>query len=757
MRIATRIMATLGLVTLLPTTALLVVSHDRAAAALQETAAARTRSGAETTAARLDGYLTHRLGEVAGFAAIPTLRAFLGGEAGSPAALDLLNNLRARDGDGAIACGLLDRFGRCVLDSYSAAIDKNEDHHDYFRLVAAGGGPWSGHAEWVDTPMPVLVFASAVRSDSGEFLGMLRLVLESGRLERVLGRTPIDADSTIVLLDDRGRVVADVRSPEHNFGNARIDVPEADGTAAVAPIKWFPPGGSRVASGYAMTVPVGSLRWQVMVWHTAESYEAPARALVASTLTHAGVVVVLLLLGGLIASRLVARPILRLERSARAIAEGSLEVVIPSGSGEIGTLARTMELMKDRLLEAMAGLEDTAVSAKAASQVKSQFLANMSHELRTPMTAIIGYTEVVCEDEDLSPSTRDTARTILRNARHLLDLVNEILDLAKVEAGTMEVDLAEFSPSDMLEEIVELLQIKARDKGIELELDAQKLPARVRTDPYRMRQILLNLVGNAIKFTETGKVTIRARMRKLPNELVCEVIDTGVGIDPQRMSDLFRPFAQVDASMSRRHGGTGLGLAISKQIANLLGGDITCTSELGTGSTFRLSVPAEIVTAKAPERAKAKSELSNLDGRILLVEDGKDNQRLFGHILRKGGAEVAIAENGLAGIEQFCVDGRPDLGLADPRPFDLVLMDMQMPILDGYSATRRLREMGLGVPIIALTAHAMGDARNECIDAGCDECATKPIGGRALLELCSAWLAKAREPGWSARMPAQRS
>ena len=221
---------------------------------------------------------------------------------------------------------------------------------------------------------------------------------------------------------------------------------------------------------------------------------------------------------------------------------------------------------------------------------------------------------------------------------------------------------------------------------------------------------------------------------------------------PERQRDLFQPFAQVDASMSRRHGGTGLGLAISRQIARLLGGDIDVVSAPGHGSTFTLVVPIEPSTTTLTTVTSTAGKPGALRGRILLVEDGRDNQMLFAHLLRKAGAEVTVADHGLEAICALSIGSDPLAGLQDPLPFDLVLMDMQMPVLDGYAATARLRELGLRIPIIALTAHAMEGARQECLAAGCDECATKPISGRLLLRLCAEWLA--RTPLHAATAPA---
>jgi CheY-like chemotaxis protein len=286
------------------------------------------------------------------------------------------------------------------------------------------------------------------------------------------------------------------------------------------------------------------------------------------------------------------------------------------------------------------------------------------------------------------------------------------------------------------------MKVRADAKGLALTLDYRgAMPIAIRTDPIRLRQILVNLIGNAIKFTEVGGVRVVVSMEPACNNermLRVDVIDTGIGISEKGAAALFQPFSQVDMSTHRRFGGTGLGLTISKRLAKMLGGDITVASVLGKGSTFSLTVAAgsleEVAQIVPAVKAFASDEsapriLPRLDGRILLAEDGPDNQRLIVHILRKAGAEVTVADNGQSAV---------DLALAaaaDEDAFDVILMDIQMPIIDGYEATHRLRNAGYARPIIALTAHAMKQDQQNCMNAGCDDYLTKPIDRAALLNL----------------------
>ena len=391
----------------------------------------------------------------------------------------------------------------------------------------------------------------------------------------------------------------------------------------------------------------------------------------------------------------------------------------------------------DELSQYVRALEDLNAVAQAAARAKSEFLANMSHEIRTPMTAILGYADLLLADvhgHDTPPERVQAVATIQRNGKYLLDLINDILDLSKIEAGRLDVERVSCSPACVLADVVELMRIRADAKNLPLQLEvAPDTPEVIQCDTLRLRQILINLVGNAIKFTETGDVRVVAsvtRDERRRSLLQVDVIDTGIGLTPQQLASLFKPFSQADSSTTRKYGGTGLGLTISKRLAERLGGDITVRSEPGTGSTFRVTVEVDEVEGVPPLTPSAAScsatrdpaggdrSVTQLEGRVLLVEDGPDNQRLISFVLRKAGAEVTVAENGRVACE---------MALAGGTPFDVILMDMQMPVMDGYEATRRLRDGGYTRPIVALTAHAMAGDDLPCRAAGCDGYLTKPI------------------------------
>ncbi len=396
----------------------------------------------------------------------------------------------------------------------------------------------------------------------------------------------------------------------------------------------------------------------------------------------------------------------------------------------------------------MQRLKEANLRAEAANRAKSEFLANMSHEIRTPMNAILGYVDLLCENEVDLESRKRYGYIIRRSGEHLLTILNDILDISRVEANRMVVSAREFAPVEVGREVITLLSTQAQEQGLALELELMSaVPDRILSDPVRVRQILLNLVGNAIKFTAKGRVRLEIELEGdeglAHRGLVFRVKDTGVGIPEASLEQLFDAFNQLDGSSTRSAGGAGLGLTISRRLAQMLGGDIDVESEVGVGSTFtfRLYIGelegAQLVDYEsrsadheADERKQAEQRPNTFIGNVLLVEDVKLNQTLVSAMLKRGGAVVEVASNGLEGCERVAEAER------DGRPYDVILMDMQMPVLDGYQATRRLRETGCTIPIIALTAHAMAGDREKCLEAGCTEYTTKPLDRARLLELC---------------------
>jgi PAS domain S-box-containing protein len=371
--------------------------------------------------------------------------------------------------------------------------------------------------------------------------------------------------------------------------------------------------------------------------------------------------------------------------------------------------------------------------AVAANRAKSDFLANMSHEIRTPMNAILGFTELL-RRQGRAPSPADQKRhldTIHASGKHLLTLINDILDLSKVESGRMEMERVAFAPHTLVHEVVEVMSVKAQEKGIQLRAEFEApLPASVWGDPARLRQVMTNLVGNGVKFTQQGEVVIKVRLGRVLDvpRLCIDVSDTGVGIPPEKFDSVFEPFVQADSSTNRQFGGTGLGLTISRRFARAMGGDITVSSEPGRGSTFHVSVHAgelkgvPMLTAHQLQAPQVRPTLTQATRwrmpacHVLVVDDGAENRELVRIVLEETGLIVHEADNGQTALDAV-----------QSQRFDLILMDMQMPVMDGAQATRTLRHQGHRMPILALTANAMKGFEAGLSDIGFDGVHTKPM------------------------------
>jgi len=390
----------------------------------------------------------------------------------------------------------------------------------------------------------------------------------------------------------------------------------------------------------------------------------------------------------------------------------------------LGTIIALYVLRHTRTFEA--AIVKQKRIAEEANQSKTSYLSNMSHEIRTPLTAIIGFSENVISDEISDKERLKAGNTIIRNGKHLLQLINDILDISKIEAGQLEVESIETSPLHIIDEVSSLIDKQAKDKNLHFNINYRfPLPAYIHSDPVRLKQIIINLCGNAIKFTDQGSINIDIYYVEATNNLTFIIRDTGIGMSEQACKKIFAPFAQAEANTTRKFGGTGLGLTISKQLSEAMNGHLSCTSEIGKGSQFILELQLDdnnlqFINGYSPDvnqtGIKDMNTVPQLEGKILLAEDSSDNQELIQMYIEKTGADLTIVENGEQAVEQ---------GLANN--FQLILMDTQMPVMDGISAIELLRASGYTRAIVSLTANAMQADKDLCFKAGADDYLAKPI------------------------------
>lgn len=514
--------------------------------------------------------------------------------------------------------------------------------------------------------------------------------------------------------------------------------------------------------------PVGHLTVQVNLTHWLEKRNEQHLQLI---FLLVGIIVLLVLIWTAMVEGIVVRPMRRLAGAAKALARREFDAPLPASSkDEVGeliesfsTMRRDMKVYHDELLgeigerqkaeqelrehrqhlekqvaDRTAELVSAKESAEAANRAKSAFLANMSHELRTPLNAILGFSDILRRDAGLSESQKDTLATIHKSGDHLLGLINDVLDIAKIEAGRIVLESAPFDLGGMIFDITDMLRVRARDKGLQLLVDqSSEVPRYIVGDEAKLRQILINLISNAIKATEKGGITLRMGVKRNKiDHLIMEVEDTGIGIASADKAKVFEAFVQVGSQAKQQ--GTGLGLAITRQFVELMGGQLSLTSAVGQGSTFRVELPVQLaLSGDIPQAAKGRGEVIALEPgqspcRVLVVEDQLENRLLLTRLLENVGFEIQTAVNGVKAVEQF-TNWKPHF----------IWMDRRMPVMDGLEATRRIRALpgGDAVKIAAVTASTFNEEDAELTASGFDDIVHKPFRSEQIFECMERLLA----------------
>jgi signal transduction histidine kinase/CheY-like chemotaxis protein len=590
----------------------------------------------------------------------------------------------------------------------------------YFQEVR-NGSSWvisDLHGSGIITRTPLFFLAEAVRDDDNFLLGV---VVASIGLEDVGGMTRIrqrPEEGMTTIFDRQGRVVYHSnmgpltwgQSQRWGAGDPLLARALSSGEAQVGIIKPMMSEGKWLSA----RVPIESMGWVAGAGRPVFIAYAPVYATLLRDAVLGVFITALAFVLAYFLARTISKPLQRLERDTKRLGEGEgLEGSHPLAPAEVKSLRDSVTAMAANLVAAK-------IEAEASNRAKSEFLANMSHELRTPMTVIMGTHDFLLE-RNPEGEQRQLLELASSSANRLLGIIDDLLDISRIEAGRIDIDERPFDLHQSVKEVIDMFAATAQKKRIELRWQAQaQLPETILGDPDRLCQILVNLVGNAVKFTEKGSVSLEVRAED--DHLIFMVSDTGIGIPAQKMDLLFQPFSQVDSSLTRRYGGTGLGLAISKELAGLMGGTIGVRSVEGKGSTFTVKLPFRY--AQESERPKATADLPLRPYartlRILVAEDDPQVREMVTKVLEGRGVDVQVAR-----------DGRDAVTISQHQSFDLILMDLQMPLMDGLEATRRIRhleeEKGRRSRIFALTAHVREEDRVCCEEAGMDGFLTKPL------------------------------